>query len=364
MAALTLNDELEVFDQVDDDTERGLVAIETYLRRYTGVELLRAIDDTAPAYVASLAPDNTQQAYSQDWAWWQRFTTATALPPLTVSRGLLVAYVAWLAEHRSDSGQRFAMTTIERRLTGTISGLRLRLGVEAVPVGIGRYAYIAITRLRKRLAAEGVILGREKAPPMWPEQLARVIECLPPDKLISKRDEAMLRIMFSTAMRTAEVASLLASDMAVETRGLLVRIRDSKTGQRTAPLPYERHYPQLCPVLAWTRWRDSFSHGVDAPAFPRMDRHGNVYPTAISAESVGDRVVELARRAGLEVRMTGHSMRRGHASTARRRGADNTSIERSGGWAPGSRALGVYLEEEDRWSQTAASGLMTPSPTR
>jgi integrase len=350
MSAPTLSDELEVIDHVadnTDDTERGLVAIETYLSRYTGAALLRAIDEAAPTYVAALAPDNTQQAYGHDWAWWLRFATATDLPPLTVSRGLLVAYVAWLACYRSDDGRRFAISTIERRLTGTISGLRVRLGAEAVPVGIGRDAYVAITRLRKRLASEGVILGRVKAPPMWPEQLARVIECLPPDKLISRRDEAMLRIMFSTAMRTAETSALLAADMAVETRGLLVRIRDSKTGQRTAPLPYELHYPQLCPVRAWTSWRDAARLAADSPAFPRMDRHGNLYPAAISAEAVGDRVTELAKRAGLEVRMTGHSLRRGHASTARRRGRDNTSIERSGGWSTGSRALAVYLEEED-----------------
>ncbi len=62
-------------------------------------------------------------------------------------------------------------------------------------------------------------------------------------------------------------------------------------------------------------------------------------------------------RSSLTGQWTGHSLRRGFATAARRAGHDLERIGRHGGWADGSRALLGYLEEADRWEQNPVAGL-------
>ncbi|MFD7377929.1 site-specific integrase [Streptomyces mirabilis] len=60
--------------------------------------------------------------------------------------------------------------------------------------------------------------------------------------------------------------------------------------------------------------------------------------------------------AGFEGQWTGHSLRRGFATAARKAGHDLVGIGRHGGWADGSRALLGYLEDSDRWEDNPVVG--------
>ncbi|GAA3831947.1 hypothetical protein GCM10022226_61360 [Sphaerisporangium flaviroseum] len=77
----------------------------------------------------------------------------------------------------------------------------------------------------------------------------------------------------------------------------------------------------------------------------------------MTAEAVADGVARIAAAAELEGRWTGHSLRRGFATAARRDGKRLERIGRHGGWADGSRALLGYLEEGDRWTGNPVTGL-------
>ncbi|WP_203959521.1 hypothetical protein [Sphaerisporangium siamense] len=77
----------------------------------------------------------------------------------------------------------------------------------------------------------------------------------------------------------------------------------------------------------------------------------------MTAEAVADVVARIAAAAGLEGRWSGHSLRRGFATAARRDGKTLERIGRHGGWADGSRALLGYLEEGDRWTDNPVTGL-------
>ncbi|WP_030920196.1 hypothetical protein [Streptomyces sp. NRRL B-24720] len=54
---------------------------------------------------------------------------------------------------------------------------------------------------------------------------------------------------------------------------------------------------------------------------------------------------------------TGHSLRTGLASTARKRGRDGIAIADPGDWARGSRSMLGYMQREDGWNDNASAGL-------
>jgi integrase len=64
-----------------------------------------------------------------------------------------------------------------------------------------------------------------------------------------------------------------------------------------------------------------------------------------------------AERAGLAVRVTGHSLRAGLATEAHRAGHDVRTISAQTGHAPNSASLYAYLRVADRWSDNAVTGL-------
>ncbi|MET8162267.1 tyrosine-type recombinase/integrase [Sphaerisporangium sp. NPDC005289] len=105
----------------------------------------------------------------------------------------------------------------------------------------------------------------------------------------------------------------------------------------------------------------------------RIDEHGRVAAPMTRAgrpigdpdgrmtpEAIADVVARIAAAAGLEGRWTGHSLRRGFATAARRAGANLERIGRHGGWADGSRALLGYLEEGDPGPTTPSRGCRSP----
>jgi site-specific recombinase XerD len=90
-----------------------------------------------------------------------------------------------------------------------------------------------------------------------------------------------------------------------------------------------------------------FRHGL-----PIGDSSGRLTPQAAA------QVVEkVAAAAALEGQWSGHSLRRGFATAARKAGHDLVRIGRHGGWADGSKALLGYFEDEDRWEENPVAGL-------
>jgi hypothetical protein len=61
---------------------------------------------------------------------------------------------------------------------------------------------------------------------------------------------------------------------------------------------------------------------------------------------------------------TGHSLRIGLASTARKRGRDGIAIADPGGRARHSRSMLGYMQREDGWDDNASVGLTEGGRTR
>jgi integrase len=92
-----------------------------------------------------------------------------------------------------------------------------------------------------------------------------------------------------------------------------------------------------------------------------MTRHGLPIGDP-DGRMTGQAVAEVIRRrasgAGLAGRFTGHSLRRGLATSMHRAGAEREHIERQGGWTPGSKVVAGYIEEEERWLNDVLQGVL------
>ncbi|MGW4506835.1 hypothetical protein ACWENO_19580 [Streptomyces sp. NPDC004436] len=125
-------------------------------------------------------------------------------------------------------------------------------------------------------------------------------------------------------------------------------------------MPYATR-PAICPVRAWTAWKDAagIADAPDSPAFRNLHpRWHTVMDGGLQPESVGDVITRAGQRAGIEVRFTGHSPRRGLTTSARLKGHDQIVIAKQGGWAPHSKVLAGYLEIVDQWEDNALIGVL------
>ncbi|TCP50921.1 phage integrase family protein [Tamaricihabitans halophyticus] len=305
---------------------------------------LAALDSVAAAYVAEQRPANTRKAYADAWRIWQDYTRDAGIPVLSSTVGALVGFVRWLETTKAAS-----VATIDARLTGAVVGLR----GYGIPVDqeASRAAWNALKGYERRLAEAGIVRGRGKAQPVTLAHL-RAMSRACPSSVAGLRDRAVLLLGFTIAARRSELAGLRVTDLvSAGSDGLLARLGYTKTGPDERAVPYGVHR-DTCPVSAWHAWRQAAGM-TEGPAFRRVDRHDHVFAAGLSAQAIGEVIARCGKRAELPFRITGHSLRAGLATEARRNGADHKAVCDQGGWSYGSKAVHGYFHTVDRWSDNA-----------
>src|SRR5699024_11055936 len=134
---------------------------------------------------------------------------------------------------------------------------------------------------------------------------------------------------------------------------LVVTVRYSKTAERTVAVPYGK-WAATCPVHAWQSWRAAAGL-TEGRAFRSIDRHGTL-GASITAAGVGNAISRATEQAGLLVHLTGHSLRSGLATEARRAGHDPHAIATQGGWAGDSAVSPRTTKPHDQLHQPSGSG--------
>jgi site-specific recombinase XerD len=93
----------------------------------------------------------------------------------------------------------------------------------------------------------------------------------------------------------------------------------------------------------------------EGPVFRPVNRHDQVQRDRLSDQSVALVVKRAGERAGLDPRrLAGHSLRRGFATTAARRGVADRTIMRHA-WHRSRTTLDAYIEEGTEFTDNAAS---------
>jgi integrase len=125
----------------------------------------------------------------------------------------------------------------------------------------------------------------------------------------------------------------------------------SKTDSRTVPVPYGQD-PATRPVRAWQAWVEQAQIvDLDRHAFRAIHASGAVQPKGITPQRAGDILTAAGARARIPALFTGHSVRSGMATEARRAGKDRKAIAQVTGHKPNSKVLDGYMRIVDQWSE-------------
>jgi integrase len=359
---------------VDDDFMKtditpvgsGRVPVEIYnawaaRHGVAAADRLAAAEDVADFVKAATVPPNTTDTYTKGWKVWERFCVEQGFPTTEGTRGALVAYVVWLLDRgRTTPGPGgvlgYAPASANSHLTAAVVGIRER--GHDVSKDAHSEARTQLEKLAIKLAKAGERRGRGKASAADIDNLHRLAAACD-DTPTGRRDLALVLTGFHFASRASEVAGLLLADITTHARGIKVAVVTGKTSRsvRTVAIPYNRKEPEICAALAWQAWATTYGTTDPLrPAFPRIDRWGNI-GGAMAPDAVSLAVARVAQRSGVPIRWTGHSLRSGLATEARKNGKDTLQISKQGGWAPDSKAMHGYMEIADEWDDNAASGL-------
>jgi integrase len=315
-------------------------------------------------------PTNTRRAYAADRREWVLFTQGLGVAPLPVAPEVLAEFVTGLLTRGSPAAKSprpLAASSVERRLSA--------LSTLSVEQGHGRpdlrAAWLILRGHRRSTTAAA---PRQAAPVTVPVLRALVAQARSrgdagsggDTTLRELRDVALVLLGFAVGARRSELVAIDLEDLRDRPEGLQVAVHRTKTSDHTRPVsvPWATD-ASLCPVRATQALRAGLAQrGIEhGPLFRRITRTDAVLHHRLTGESVADVVAGLASSAGVPVPdgfagYSGHSLRRGFATEARRAGADPLRIARQGGWADNSASLARYLADVDQWADHPLAGVL------
>ncbi|MCY3837658.1 MAG: tyrosine-type recombinase/integrase [Gammaproteobacteria bacterium] len=180
----------------------------------------------------------------------------------------------------------------------------------------------------------------------WKEAEAMCLTAEAPDNLAGKRDAAIISCASDALLRVAEVSGLNVDDVTFLPDGTArIRIRRSKTDQRgRGAVQYVR--PATADRLR--RWMSAGRIGSGA-LFRAVDRWGHVSKRGLGPDSVRAAIKRRAKEAGIEGRVSGHSLRIGSAQELAERGTSLAELQKEGRWKdPSMPALYIRNQEASR----------------
>lgn len=300
---------------------------------------------TTSDYVRAATSDNTRLAYQNDI---KHFLRAGGLLPTTPD-----AIVRYL--------HAFANTLNPRTLMRRLTALKQWHLYQGFPDPT------AYPLVRKTLTGIMHVHGKpkQKAPALTVEQLIEMVKWMAQQKtLASLRNSALLQTGFFGAFRRAELTQIKVEHITMVPEGIEILIPRSKTdpigeGQCCA-IPYGDH--DLCPISAMKTWCEA-AEIHSGFIFREIDRHQHMGTSALGGKSVGQILKSVAAACGSPnaCAFSSHSLRRGFATAASRKGAPFVSIMRHGRWRHEGTVLG-YIEEGQRFLANAAQILFQKEP--
>jgi site-specific recombinase XerD len=194
--------------------------------------------------------------------------------------------------------------------------------------------------------------------------LHTIIQGIEGTTLKDKRDKALLLVGFAGAFRRSELAALRVSDLredrAADGRAVVVvTVRRSKTdqtgqGMEKAIFSAAGREKKLCPVRALREWIAAAGLTGDDALFPSIRKGGKPSGAALSGHHVAKIIQDRGRAAGVELELSGHSLRRGFVTEAVAAGATERAIMHQTGHKSAT-TVRLYMERHDAIADNAAA---------
>ena len=211
--------------------------------------------------------------------------------------------------------------------------------------------------------------GRPKAQasPLLLEHVHALLDHLDTlQSLSARRDSAMIALGFFAALRGGELVNVQAEYIAVEAKGMVLKLPRSKTdptgeGQACAVPRLEKPY---CPIHLIERWQAE-SGIYSGYLFPKINRWQQCASKPMTTHGLNRVLRYWASEVGLPNASTvsSHSLRRGLATSASTAGASFKSIMRQGRWRHEGTVL-EYIEAGQQFNDNAVAKLFNPNSTQ
>ena len=221
-----------------------------------------------------------------------------------------------------------------------VAALRFRAKLNGRPSPVGAASERVLAGFR-RLAAER---GRGQVVGVRWEQADRAAALAEgTGTLAGLRDAAIVAVASDALLRVSEVEALDVADVDLGEQTVLVR--RSKTDQEGAGVLQFLGDPTLARVRAWLE-RSGLAEGA---LFRAVHRSGRVLAGRLTERGIRRIIAHRAREAGLEGRISGHSLRVGSAQSLAMSGASLVEMQIDGRWRspamPGRYAQGQLAKQ-------------------
>ena len=284
---------------------------------------LPVLKDTAAALAAASLSPGTRSVYTSVLGGLDAWLAGGPLDDKT-----LAVYLG----HLFDEGK----APSSAGLVVAAAKLRARLLGDASPAGPATERVLAGFRREARGRGRGQVVGIR-----WEQADAAAAIAARSGDLAGLRDAAVLAIASDALLRVSEVSALDVEDLVIEPDGSgRLTIRHSKTDQEGAGAV---QYVGPSTVRRVYAWLDAAGH-LAGPLFRRVRRGGHAVETRLNVRSIRRIVAERAAAAGIEGRISGHSLRVGAAQSLATAGASLVDMQNAGRWTspamPGHYARG------------------------
>jgi integrase len=177
---------------------------------------------------------------------------------------------------------------------------------------------VGVRQVRRGLRRIIGTAPRRQARPLGTDDIRQIVEHIDRRSALGARDAALILLGYASAMRRSELAALTLDDVEFKPGGIMLIVRRSKTDQyavgQVVPVVHGQH-ASTEPIAALDTW---LRHpGTEPGRLFTSLRTGSVTSDPISGEAISIVLRKRARAAGLAAeRITAHSLRAGHATSA------------------------------------------------
>lgn len=259
---------------------------------------------------------NTLKSYASDWHDFLDWCEYHKVSDLPAEPETIVNYINDLADSaRANTVSRRISAISENHIAAGFSGSN------PAHAGIVRDAMKAIRR-------EKGTFQHGKSPILL-ETLSLIADCFAEDDIVALRDKALLFLGFAGAFRRSELVAIKIEHLTFSTEGLLVFIPQSKGDQlgkgSQVAIPYAPD-KKICAVHAVQQWILA-AQIQSGPLFRPFKKNREMRDRHLSDKSVVLIVKKYVTMIGLSsADFSGHSLRRGFATSAAQHNIDALSI--------------------------------------
>jgi integrase len=303
-----------------------------------------ALVRSAKGYASEARAHGTRKAYAKHWTAFAAWCDEQGFCALPAAPQTLALYLA----ARADQGRKvatlaLAITAISQahQVAGQPSPRSDRL-VKETWKGIRRRVGVA----------------QNQKHPVSAKDIRSMLDELP-SGLIGLRDRALITLGFAGGFRRSELVALNCDDLVFVPEGLEATVRRSKTDQEGAGHLKVIAYgsdPATCPVRALQDWLELAGIG-EGPVFRPINRHEQLSDQRLTDFAVAFIIKRVAKKAGLAtLQLSGHSLRAGFVTEAKKHGADDAAIMDQ----TGHKSLAMvhrYHRRPKKWEKPASAKL-------